>query len=163
MKIFQLAIGFMFLLFAFDSLSLAQKNNCDCNLASEKDVPLGGNMVITENAGKIKQIKGLITYGSNEQRFEDVVVEVFEVTKEEKQNIKENAWRIADKKPRKIACITGKTGQFCFKNLLKGVYVLRIGTRTRLVEYFNYFFVIVELDTKEGKNKDIKVVLELAT
>ncbi|MDQ6788014.1 MAG: hypothetical protein M3033_14510 [Acidobacteriota bacterium] len=155
-------IAFTFLIFTFISSAFAQNENCSCNSASENDKPLGGNHVTVQNEGKVKQIRGITTFFIDDKIFKDVVVEVFEITKEEEKNISDNAWRIVENKQRKIGCITGDDGKFCFKNLQRGTYVLRIGTRTRDVEYFNSVYVVVKLNPRSGKNKEIKVGLTVA-
>lgn len=155
-----LSIIFIFLLFTFGVS--AQEKNSNCRTATEVEIPLGGNHIITQNAGKVKQIKGTTTFWIDGKVFEDVVVEVYAVNKTEERDFTEKTWKIADNKKREVACVTGKNGKFQFSNLQKGLYILRIGTRTREVEYFNHVFVIVNLDPKNGKNKEINAALEVA-
>ncbi|MCY7377521.1 MAG: hypothetical protein LH472_16305, partial [Pyrinomonadaceae bacterium] len=157
-----LIVAFAFIIFTTPVHLFAQIKNCSCRTALKDDVPLGGNQIIIEKAGTVNQIRGITTFWINNKTFEDVVIEVFAISKKEDKNLTDYAWKVVENKKRKVACIRGKNGKFCFKDLLKGTYVLRIGTRTRKIEYFNYVHVIVKLNPKSGKNKEIKVGLTVA-
>jgi hypothetical protein len=153
----------LFTIFAASITIFAQAKDCGCRNALNNDIPLGGNEIITENVGTVKQVRGVTRFLVSGKNFEDVVVEVFNISKNEEKNLVNDAWKIVENKKRKVACITGKSGKFCFKTLPKGAYVLRVGTRTRKVEYFNYVHVIVKVNPKSKQNKKIKVDLKLAT
>ena len=156
-------IVFAFTLLATSNSFFAQAKDCGCKTALKDDIPLGGNVVIVERAGTVKQIRGVTRFDVDGKTFEDVVVEVFKISKSEEKNLADNAWKVVENKKRKTACVTNKNGKFCFKGLPKGTYVLRVGTRTRNVEYFNYVHIIVKVNPKVGKGKEIKVGLSVAT
>ncbi len=156
------AFWVVFLLILATISMLAQTEDCACISASAKDVPLGGNILEIDLAGTVKQIKGKAKITTNVNGSGDIVVEIFSISKAEEKNLENDAWKIVENKKRKTACVTGEDGKFCFKNLKNGTYVLKIGTRTRDVEYFNKRYVIVKLNDKNGEDKEIDVELSLA-
>lgn len=157
MRRFSIAI-FAFSLFTFTFNAFAQKQHCDCLFTSKNDVPSMGNVIVVINEGKVKQIKGTVAYASGEL-MDNAVIEVFQVSKNEVVD-DENAYKITENKKRKTACKTNRSGKFCFKDLPKGIYVLKIGLDTLKDRIgTNGIYFIVEVDSKNGEKHEIEATI----
>jgi len=100
---------------------------CSCQKALEDDLPHGANEDIEYTEKTVKRIKGRVSYHYDDQPADDVVVEIYDVTNEDK-NLRPR--EIALRRERRAACVTTKEGSFCFPDLPSGRYVLRAGARS---------------------------------
>jgi hypothetical protein len=98
---------------------LASRPSCQCRPASEEDIPHGANERITYTERTVREIHGTIIYRTGEP-VKDVVVEVFDAN---------GADNNLEQQKRRVACVTGEDGKFCFADLPSGKYVLWAGTR----------------------------------
>ena len=167
-------IIFIFLMFI--SPVFAQEQRCSCLSASKKDVPSQGNVLVILNGGKVKQVKGVVSWGNGKGVMENSVIEVFKVSESEiDKKVSYNGYSndpdiardqkiydIAQDKKRKTACRTGKNGKFCFKNLPKGMYILRLGLNRSVNSGMNEIYYVVEVDRKNGKNHEIEAFINAA-
>ena len=83
--------------------ALARDSVYKCKSASESGVPLGGNQIIIQTAGTIRQIEGRTYFMLNGNVFQDAVVEVFKIKADENKDLEENAWRAVKNKKRRTA------------------------------------------------------------
>jgi hypothetical protein len=100
--------------------------DCHCRPAANDEAPSSGNMVVTMNAGTVREARGIVT-DANGALFEDAVVEVYRLDSGISVN---DAYKVVTDNQRLSACVTGKNGQFCFADLPPGRYVLRAGLKS---------------------------------
>jgi hypothetical protein len=140
----------------------AVDQKCSCPKAGEYDRPHGANEIIEFNAGTLQTIRGKVTLPNGEP-VNEAVVEIYEFTKADKN---ESAYKIAEARERKFACLSDRNGDFCLSDLPSGWYVLRIGMRGS--PGFNEVFVKVRLDRSWWKRwfrsgRPLRIELPLGT
>ena len=99
--------------------------NCTCTEAREHEVPHGANEFIELAGGTVKSIKGRVIYAHDDSPVDEVVVEAYQITPDDK---KLTLYDLVRQRNRRVACVTTKDGSFCFDNLPSGKYLLRAGT-----------------------------------
>src|ERR1051326_1146115 len=75
----------------------------------------------------VNRIQGRVIYYNDHSPVDDVVVEVYQITPEDK---KLKARETPVRRRRRAACVTLKDGCFCFVELPSGSYMVRAGTRS---------------------------------
>lgn len=170
-----LILTFLILIFLLNFTAKGQK--CHCLSASKIDVPSQGNQMMISSEGKVKQVKGTVEWAYNLEPMENAVIEVFKTSEEEITKLTsyngysddpdiardQKIYQIARDKKRKTACRTAKNGRFCFRNLSKGLYILRIGlNRSADKSGMNEVYYVVEIDRKNGQNHEIEAAIYAA-
>jgi hypothetical protein len=117
---------------------------CSCQTALERDLPHGANEEIEYSEKTVKRIRGRVDQGDGGEPAEDVVVEIYEITPEDK-NLRLH--EIVRRSERRTACITSKDGSFCFPELPSGQYLLMAGTRNANAG-MNEVFIKVNVDRR---------------
>jgi hypothetical protein len=117
---------------------------CSCQKALEHDLPHGANEDIEYSEKTVKRIQGRVVYFHDASPADDVVVEVYQITREDK---KLRPREIVLRRVRRAACVTQKDGSFCFADLPSGRYVVRAGTRSASAG-MNEVFLRVNLDRR---------------
>ena len=141
-----------------NSNSIKNKPRCKCTPAKANETPVGANEIVEINGGKVKQLKGYVT-DLNGDYINGVIVEVFDYKNADKDK---SLYNIANSRKRRAACWVSKDGRFCFSNLPRGDYLLRVGT---IGGGFNYGLVKVTLSPKEkdSSDKEIEILLTVGT
>jgi hypothetical protein len=116
---------------------------CSCQKALEHDLPHGANEDIEYSDRTVKRIQGRVVF-HDESPVEDVVVEVYQITREDKTL---RPREIVRRRERRAACVTQKDGRFCFADLPSGRYLVRAGTRSASAG-MNEVFLRVNLDRR---------------
>ena len=117
---------------------------CTCQKAREHEQPHGANVHVEYSEKTVKSIKGRVVYHHDGSSADDVVVEVYEITPEDK---KLNLREIALRRERRAACVTSKDGSFCFVDLPSGRYAVRAGTNSANAG-LNDVYIKVNLDRR---------------
>jgi hypothetical protein len=123
----------------------ASQSNCDCKKAHENQTTFisNENIQVTKKL-IVKKLQGLVT-DSTETPLSESLVEIFE-KKGSRKRIK--------------ACWVDERGNFCVKNIPKGLYQLRISHEGFIAIYYE-----IEIDPViKGKTlKKLKIKLNVAT
>lgn len=117
---------------------------CTCQTAREHEQPHGANVYVEYSEKTVKSITGRVVYYHDASPAHDVVVEVYEITPEDK---KRNLREIALQRERRAACVTSKDGSFCFVDLPSGRYAVRAGTNSANAG-MNEVYIKVNLDRR---------------
>ena len=117
---------------------------CSCQKALAHDLPHGANEDIEYSERTVKGIQGRVVYFHDASPAEDVVVEVYQITREDK---KLTPREIVLHRERRAACVTSKDGRFCFADLPSGRYLVRAGPRSASAG-MNEVFMKVNLDRR---------------
>jgi hypothetical protein len=144
------------MLFSFQGTN--QSKNCYCRKAWDQSPKLG-NIFTTMNGGRVKAIRGVVSYPNGEV-MEDAVVEVFKSPPKLNPDsyTYEDVERIT-RGDRKAACRTPRNGRFCFKHLRAGKYLLRVG---HLYDaQFSAVHVILILNPKARRSSRNELRIEL--
>lgn len=139
-----------------------QSKNCYCRNAGDQSPKLG-TVFTTINGGRVKAIRGVVSYPNGEV-MADAVIEVFKrLRKVDGHNYTYEDVKRITTAGRKAACRTAKNGRFCFKNLRPGKYLLRIG---HLYDgQFSAVHVLLTLDPNgqtQFKRSELRVELPLS-
>jgi hypothetical protein len=117
---------------------------CSCQEALEPDRPHGANEVIEYKEKTVERIQGRVVYSHDDSPADDVVVEIYQITSEDK---KLKTHEFALQRQRRTACVTRKDGSFCFNDLPSGNYLMRAGTRSANAG-MNEVYIRVTLDRR---------------
>ena len=117
---------------------------CPCQKALEHDQPHGANEDIEYSERTVKRIQGRVVYSHDTSPAEDVVVEVYQITREDRK-LKNR--EIVTRRERSAACVTSKEGSFCSADLPAGPYLVRAGTRSASAG-MNEVFIKINLDRR---------------
>lgn len=118
----------------------AKGQNCKIDKNGYKDVPCA-HIKSTISKGKYKQLKGKVN-DNNGESILSAIVSLHQITENEAKFIGSQE---VDYK-----------GRFCFKNLPKGKYVLKVGAKN-----FNCFDVELEIDKKDKNALNEELIIEL--
>jgi len=174
MKILSIcALLFSILFFHF----IVEGQKCRCLPAFKEDFPSSGNVMTIIDEGKVKSVQGIVNWMSAEP-MEGAVIEVYKITEDEIINKKsyngysndpeisrdQKIYDIVNGKKRNKACKTISDGKFCFNNLKKGKYILKIGLNHLLDKSgMNSVYFVVEVDKKSGKNHQVEAFINVAS
>lgn len=136
-----------YLIFLILIIGMASPNQpiCDCKKATNNQTTFQGNESIRiDKKIVLKELHGMVT-DSVESVLPDSLVEVFQIGKKQK---------------RVMACWVDRDGHFCFKNIPKGIYEVRISRQGFKASYYE---VEINPNTKMKLQKNLKVYLMVAT
>lgn len=155
MKLIVIAFGFLL-------LTNQASGQSACRKAGEHDRPHGANETIEYSTRTLRQMKGIVQNPVGAV-MTDVVVEAYSYDKSERTRA---AYGIADSRARVGAALTDLKGNFCFRHLHSGRYVLKIGTRQSAG--FQEVFVKIRLDPNRRSrssrfSKRLRIELPLGT
>lgn len=138
MQRYQLTIMFAFLLFAASFSIFAQ--DCKNNPVINDEKPICSFEVLTLFGVKTSEIAGIVI-DSQELPISEAILELFEA--------QENGQLIEKYK-------TAKDGRFCFKNLAKGKYLLKVGWSK-----FGYNCSYINIEVKGKKKRLVTIPLQV--
>ena len=142
------------------SLGLAgssQLAEARCRSARPEEVPHGANEIIVLTEQEVKQIRGVVSIGWDDQFAQDVVVEVYNYPGRDDSY---EAVKQALQTKRIAACVTGEDGKFTFSGVKPGKYLLLLGTHD--VAGINEVNAILHV-TPDGSREKLKIVLKPGT
>jgi hypothetical protein len=148
--------------FALVLLTNQASGQSACRKAGSQDHAHGANETIEYSARTLRQINGIVSDPTGAV-MTDVVVEAYFYDKSERTR---RAPEIAQSKARVAAALTGAKGNFCFRGLRSGRYVLNIGTRQSAG--FQEVFIKIRLDPNRRSrssrfSKRLRIELPLGT
>lgn len=129
-----------------------------CRKARQDEVPHGANEFVQMETQTVPSIRGRVSFPDGDAA-DDVVVEIFRYQSNDSyQNVGK-----ALKQKRMAACVTRADGEFSFKGLEAGTYLLRAGTN-----YFHgmneaHIVLIVKPHTKGNSKNGLELVLSVGT
>lgn len=136
--------------------------SCQCQPATEGEVPHGANENLQFASQTVREIHGMVSSPAG-QPSSEIIVEVFDI-KDGDSNL--DLSQIAEQRKRRRACRVGEDGKFCFTELPSGKYLIRTGVLAP--GQFNMAYMEVRLDRRWWiswlrSNKDIELSISPGT
>ena len=140
---------------------LTFSGGCSCAKALETDLPHGANETVEIRGPVVNKLSGIVADPSGAPV--KAVVELYDLPPD-RPDIAVN--EVIGFRTRRVACVTGADGTFCFSNVPSGKYLLRAGTRQANGMNELYMRVTVDHSWFRGlfrRSKSLRLMLSLGT